>query len=490
VRAFEPQPASAATGVSPYAVLKWRAGREAAKHNVYLSGDATAVAQGTAPVTTTSDHSLNLASLGLEYGKSYAWRVDEVNDAAAVKTWEGDVWSFTTIGYAVIDDFEAYDDTCNRIFFSWVDGFGHNGSPDCSVAPSLGNATQSTVGNISAPFAEHTIVNSGTQSMPMAYDNAKSPFYSETQRQWKTGQSWTSGGVNTLTVYFRGDAPAFLETSPGSIVMTGMGTDIFGTVDQGRFAYKTLTGDGSIVAKVESLANTNAWAKAGVMIRESLTEGSSWAYIVYGGTNGVHYQARLSTNASATSDTTLTNLPADQTGARAPVWVKVERKGSQFNGYYATDAAGTAWKAMAWNPQTITMANNVYIGLAVTSHVANTVCGARYSSVSTTGTVTGAWQTFDMGVAQSTGGNSPETFYVALQDSAGKLQVVSNPDPVAIASGAWQQWDIPLSRFSSAGVNFSSVQKMIIGVGNRTSPKSGSAGKVYIDDIRLTRISQ
>jgi hypothetical protein len=483
VRAFEPRPGTGTTAVALDGTLQWRPGREAASHKVYLGFDANSLA----PVKTTTEHSLGLAPLGLEYGRTYTWRVDEVNDAATVKTWEGDLWSFTTVGYAVVDDFEAYDDVCNRIFFAWVDGLGHNGSPDCGVPASQGNATQSTVGNVSAPFAERTIVNSGTQSMPMVYDNTKSPFYSETQRQWKSGQSWTSNGVNTLTVFFRGDAPAFLENSPGSIVMTGMGTDIYGTADQGRFAYKSLTGDGSIVARVESLTNTNAWAKAGVMIRETLTEGSSWAYIVYGGANGVHFQARLSANASATSDTTLTNLPADQTGARSPVWVKLERKGNLFNGYYATDAAGTAWKAMAFNPQTITMAANVYVGLAVTSHAAGAVCGGRFSSVATTGSVSGAWQTQDMGVAQPTGGNSPETFYVAVEDSSGKSKLVSHPDPAAIAAGIWQQWDIPLSQFSSAGVNLASVRKMVVGVGDRTTPRPGSAGKVCVDDIRLTR---
>ena len=99
-------------------------------------------------------------------------------------SWQGDVWSFTTIGYAVVDDFEAYDDVCNRIFFSWVDGFGYSASTDCSVAASPGNGTGSTVGNISPPFAEKTIVHGGKQSMPMGYDNTKGPFYSEAQREW------------------------------------------------------------------------------------------------------------------------------------------------------------------------------------------------------------------------------------------------------------------------------------------------------------------
>ena len=43
-------------------------------------------------------------------------------------------------------------------------------------------------------------------------------------------QAWTGGGVNTLVVYVRGDAPAFVETSPGTILMNGMGTDIWDNV--------------------------------------------------------------------------------------------------------------------------------------------------------------------------------------------------------------------------------------------------------------------
>ena len=50
--------------------------------------------------------------------------------------------------------------------------------------------------------------------------------------------------------------------------------DIWDVADQFRFGFKRLTGDGSIVAKVDSIDNTNVWAKAGVMIRESLDAGS------------------------------------------------------------------------------------------------------------------------------------------------------------------------------------------------------------------------
>jgi hypothetical protein len=272
-----------------------------------------------------------------------------------------------------------------------------------------------------------------------------------------------------------------VELSPGNIVMNGMGTDIYGTSDEGRFAYKQLSGDGSIIARVDSLTNTNAWAKAGVMIRETLEAGSNWAFVAYTSQNGVRYEARLTTGAEATSDTPVAT--DEQIAARAPVWVKLERTGNQFNGYYATDEAGTTWTPMAWNPQTITMSGNVYIGLAVTSHAANVVCGARFSSVSTTGNVTGDWLSVDLGVTQSTESNTFETFYVTLEDSLGNSKIVNHPDIAIIATGDWVGGQFPLTDF--AGVNMASIKKMYIGIGNKTTPAAGGSGKIYIDDIRL-----
>ena len=279
VKAFGPTPASGATGVALDAVLNWRPGREAARHEVYLGTDPNALSK----VGTVTEHSFDLSSAGLEYDRTYYWKVNEVNEAANPTTWEGDLWSFSTVGYAVVDDFESYNDLCNKIFYTWVDQSGYNAPAECGGAGAPGNGSGALVGNPQAPYAERTIVHGGSQSMPMAFDNRTNPYYSETQREWTTPQAWTAGGANTLKVYFRGEAPAFLETSPGNIVMSGTGTDIWGTADQFRFAYKSLTGDGSIVARVDSLANTDAWAKAGVMIRETLDAGSTWAYsLVWG----------------------------------------------------------------------------------------------------------------------------------------------------------------------------------------------------------------
>ncbi len=104
-----------------------------------------------------------------------------------------------------MDDFESYDDSCNRIFYTWMDGYGHSGSTDCGVAPSNGNGSGSTVGNTKPPFAEQTIVHGGRQSMPLAYDNTSGKSLSEATRTFDPAQDWTLGGAKTLVLYFRGD---------------------------------------------------------------------------------------------------------------------------------------------------------------------------------------------------------------------------------------------------------------------------------------------
>ncbi len=478
VKAFSPTPANGAGDVAVGATLNWRPGREAAKHQLYLSADASSVADETVAAQTLTDHWFDLTSLGLDYGRTYTWKVNEVNDAATPAVQQGDVWSFTTIAYAVVDDFEGYDDVCKRIFFSWVDGFGYSATPDCGVAAANGNATGSTVGNVNPPFAEQTIVHGGTKAMPMWFDNTKSPFYSEAQREWPAGTAWTGGGVNTLVVYLRGDAPAFIEPAPGTILMNGMGTDVWDASDQFRFVYKALKGNGSIVAKVESITTTNEWAKAGVMIRETAAGGSVHAFSAATptATHGVSYQRRVDPDVATNASTDIASTPL-------PQWVKLTRAGNVFTAQYSSD--GKAWTdIVTTSPVTINMANDVMIGLAVTSHAAGSLCSAKFSNVSTTGGVSGSWQVADVGTGQ-VNGNAPEAFYVAVQDKAGKSKIVSNPDTTVIATGTWQEWQIPLSQFSDAGVNLGTVQRLTIGVGDRNTPKAGGSGKLYIDDIRL-----
>jgi hypothetical protein len=192
--ARQPVPAAGATAVDPRSALSWRAGREAAQHQLYVSTDANQVRNGTALAGTVSTTSFD-GSAVLQLGKTYYWKVNEVNDAMKPSTWEGDVWSFSTAAVLVVDDMESYNDAEDkgtRIYETWVDGFGtkNNGSQ---------------VGYDSAPFAERTVFHGGAQSMPLRYDNTTANF-SEATRTFSPTQDWTLFGVKGLTLWFYGNS--------------------------------------------------------------------------------------------------------------------------------------------------------------------------------------------------------------------------------------------------------------------------------------------
>ncbi|MHC4683597.1 MAG: LamG-like jellyroll fold domain-containing protein [Planctomycetota bacterium] len=196
VHAREPIPGSGATGVDVDVVLGFKAGREAAKHDVYLSTDEQAVIDGTATVTTVTETSYG--PLSLDLAQTYYWRVDEVNEAETPATLEGAVWSFTTTEFLVVDDFESYnnldpdDPESNRIFNAWIDGYEQP-------------ANGALVGYDAAPFAEQTIVHGGAQSMPLFYDNTGTARYSEAELTLSPAQDWTKNGVTALSLWFSGD---------------------------------------------------------------------------------------------------------------------------------------------------------------------------------------------------------------------------------------------------------------------------------------------
>jgi len=199
VAARQPSPNSGAADVSIDATLIWRSGREAAEHNVYLSNDRQAVTDGAAPAVTVNQASYSPSSLIL--GTTYVWRVDEVNQAETPAVWPGDIWTFTTADYVVVDDFESYSDASpNRVFQAWIDGAGF--SPD-ELFPSgnAGNGSGALVGYdpTVGSIMEYKIIHGGRQAVPLAYDGL-----SEATRTFDPAQDWTRGGAKTLVLFFCG----------------------------------------------------------------------------------------------------------------------------------------------------------------------------------------------------------------------------------------------------------------------------------------------
>ena len=178
---------------------------------------------------------------------------------------------------------------------------------------------------------------------------------------------WTAQDVGSVA------AGGSTTQSNGTWTLSGSGADIWHNADGLRFASQRVTGDVRVTARVSGLTNTNEWAKAGVMIRESLTTGSRHASTFATAANGLAYQRRPVTDGASTH----TAGP----GSPAPYWVRIERQGNVVISSASPD--GTTWTEI--RRETIAMSPTVYVGLAVTSHNNRVLCTATFTDVQIVG---------------------------------------------------------------------------------------------------------
>jgi hypothetical protein len=208
VVAYHPGPVDKANDASQSPTLTWMPGQAATKHQVFFGDSLDAVTQG---ATGTDKGTLALAETTFAPGPlegltTYYWRVDEIL-TSGTKT--GPVWSFTTC--LSVDDFESYTDDLaakTTIFDTWIDGLTNG-------------LSGSTVGNATAPFAEQAIVHGGKQSMPLDFNNVKTPFYSEAEREFAPTEDWTASNADTLVLFVRGTpgnkpAPLYIAVEDAS----------------------------------------------------------------------------------------------------------------------------------------------------------------------------------------------------------------------------------------------------------------------------------
>lgn len=191
--------------------------------------------------------------------------------------------------------------------------------------------------------------------------------------------------------------------------VTGSGADIWGTADAFHFAYFRATNDCTIIARVTSVENTDAWAKAGVMIRASLTAGSAHAMMVITPGNGASFQWRATTGGTMSQ--------SQSAGVSAPYWVKLVRSGNSFRGYVSAD--GGAWTPVG-SAQTISMAGAVYVGLPVTAHDNADSCTATFDNVWST-TPAGTWQSQDIGSVGYAGSATHSTSLFTVTGAGGDI---------------------------------------------------------------------
>jgi hypothetical protein len=168
------------------------------------------------------------------------------------------------------------------------------------------------------------------------------------------------------------DNTALFGQQGGNLAISGAGADVYGSTDQYSTIYQQgAEHDGSTtVVKITAQADTNPWAKSGIMIRNDITKpGTSPGYAILAEAPGKGYVLQWDSDGDGQLDSN--SAPSDSGSGTAtyPSWLKLVRSGSAVTGYYSTD--GTTWTQVgtATLPGIATTGD---IGLFTTSHSAGT----------------------------------------------------------------------------------------------------------------------
>ncbi len=227
--------------------------------------------------------------------------------------------------------------------------------------------------------------------------------------------SWQAGDVGVVGV------AGSDSTSGTTVTLRGSGADVWGTADSFRFRYQALAGDGSISARVVSMTDTDGWAKAGVMIRSSLLADASNVFAaVTPEWHGIVAQSRGASGG-------MTNVAAGP-AATAPYWLRLTRAGTTFTAQASVD--GATWATYA--TFTVSMVQNVVIGLAVTSHNQNALCTATFDHVTISGGAappppppppppSGTWSAADIGAVGIAGSYTASGSTISISGSGADI---------------------------------------------------------------------
>lgn len=319
----------------------------------------------------------------LQPGTTYYWKI--VSKTMAFKTAEGPVWSFRTAGTA-----PPANTPPSVTLTAPANGTTYPAPATITLTATAGDS-DGTIAGVEF-FAGATLIGTDTTSpYAVTWTDVAAGAYSLTARATDNGGATTTSAAAGVTV---GDAPPPAGLPAGwsnadvgatgatggatfssdTFSVSGAGADVWGTADAFHYAYRTLDGDGTIVARVASIQNVHAWTKAGVMIRNSLSPSAAQAYMLVASSaaKGVPFQRRRSDG-----DVTVSTAGSQST---APRWVKLVRSGSLISGFESPD--GVTWTAVG--SDTFAMGTSVLVGLAVSSHVTGVNATATFDNVTVT----------------------------------------------------------------------------------------------------------
>ncbi len=238
-------------------------------------------------------------------------------------------------------------------------------------------------------------------------------------------------GWSTTAVGSVGIAGGVCYQSP-TYTVSGSGLGLTGSSDQYQLLRTSISGNYTIIARVASVQNTAAGAKAGIVITESTASGSRRVSLcVVPSTGRIEFQSRKTTGGKVTTTATATGA--------APRWLKLTRNGNTFTAYYS--ANGTTWTS--YTSTSVTMTTAAIAGLAVTSGSNTVLHTATFDNVTVAagvlarnGLFVGEDDVEKIGLFPNPVQNSPasiqlnvstsETVQLRITDIAGKIVILKS----------------------------------------------------------------
>jgi hypothetical protein len=368
--ASAPSPDSPSSSTVNAPTLSWSAGARAAERRVYFGTSAAAVGSANSgdPEHVATQSSTSYAPGTLAYNATYYWRIDEMN-AGGVAT--GPVWNFTVDmpSPSTPTNLQA-EGIYNGVDLIWsaaafadsytVKRATNSGGPYATIATGVADTSLADT-NLGLGVTYYYVVAAVNAVSGSSGDSAEASATTESLLS-----PWETVVIGNVTY------PGHAFWSNGTYFVGASGSDIWNASDHFRYVYQLASGDCDIIGRVTSVQNVDSWTKFGVMIRESVATNAEHMAVHMRPTVGVSCQWRLTAGGNATQTAVSIGAP--------PKWVRVNRTGNTFTGYYSTN--GTNWTTI--NSKTITMSSNVLIGISLTSHNNSTMATGTITSVTAT----------------------------------------------------------------------------------------------------------
>lgn len=313
------------------------------------------------------------------------------------------------------------------------------------------------------------------------------------------GNGWSHADVGSVGATGMASFDGYVLRGEAYTV-TGSGADIWGTADEFHFAWTRMTGDFSIETQVASLENTNAWAKAGLMVRASALDASSvHASLVVSPSKGLVFQRRV----AAGGITTSTQGPV----MAAPIWLRITRQGTLIRALYRRTNQD-AWTTLG-SEALPALGASVDVGVAATSHADGSLAMAKFKGVflgalpnlaataigGATGSITGDGTTWTVrGSGSDIWGASDGFLFAGVpigenESITLRVRSISNTDPWAKAGPMIRESIAANAKHAdvvvSPGKGFALQYRNVTGGASGSAVQMSGAAPIYLQLVRF-----